>query len=192
MSLRHAILGVLEARPMSGYELTRFFDTSARWVWSAPQSQIYPLLKKLDDEGLVRGEEQVRGARLRRVRYSLTDRGLDELRAWLRTPLDDPNPRDPQLLQALFFDLVTPDEADAVLEASIVDLQARVELWSAHRERLRAKDTPLLRERLERRDPADHDRIAALKAHVFDSLIESATARIRWAHDARRILHGDL
>ena len=34
MSLRHALLGVLAARPMSGYDLSQFFDSSTGWVWT--------------------------------------------------------------------------------------------------------------------------------------------------------------
>ncbi|MET1044573.1 MAG: hypothetical protein ABWX59_10730 [Microbacteriaceae bacterium] len=65
----------------------------------------------------------------------------------------------------------------------------RREQWAAHRARLIAIDTPLIQERLARRDPADHGRIVQLKAHVFDYLIESATHRIEWAERAIEILH---
>jgi hypothetical protein len=105
-------------------------------------------------------------------------------------PVGDLTPRDPQLLQALFLDLITPGEADAVLTADIATLRERLEQWAAHRDRLMAKDTPLLRERLSGRDPADHDRIAALKAHVFDYLVTNARMRIEWAERTRDILAG--
>lgn len=183
MSLPHAILGVLEARPMSGYELTRFFDGTARWVWTAPQSQIYPLLRKLEAEGWISGEEQVRGERLRRTSYSLTDDGLDELRRWLAEPHSEPSVRDGLLLKALFFDLADPDGAMAVLDAHIAELEEHVSQWAAHRAALLAHDTPLLRERLDHRPVEQHDRIAGLKAHVFDYLIDQADLRIRWCRE---------
>ncbi|MBA3728896.1 MAG: PadR family transcriptional regulator, partial [Actinobacteria bacterium] len=44
MSLRHALLGLLAERPMSGYDLTKVFDSSLAYVWSAKHSQIYPEL----------------------------------------------------------------------------------------------------------------------------------------------------
>ena len=190
MSLQHAVLGVLEARSMSGYELTRFFESSARWVWSAPQSQIYPLLRRLEEAGFVEGEAQVRGERLKRVQYSITEAGIDELRSWLREDHDEPTPRDPLLLQAIFFDIIEPEEADAVLVEHIARLRKNIEQWAAHRALLLARQTPLLQERLARRDPADHQRVAALKAHAFDHLIDAATARIAWAQRTQEILHG--
>jgi DNA-binding PadR family transcriptional regulator len=181
MSLPHAILGVLEARPMTGYELTRFFESAAGWVWSAPQSQIYPLLRRLEADGRITGEEEVRGERLRSTRYSLTPSGRDELHRWLIEAHDVPAVRDPLLLQALFLDSVDPDDAVRVLETQAEVLRRRVAVWSAHREQLRARETPLLRERLATRDPADHARIAEVKAHVFDYLVDSAELRIAWA-----------
>lgn len=188
MSLTHAILGVLEARPMTGYELVRFFDSTARWVWTAPQSQIYPLLKKLEAQGWIDGEDQVRGERLRRTSYSLTDGGAEELQRWLGEAHTEPGVRDALLLKSLFFDLARPEDARRVLEGHIEELTSHIEQWSAHRARLIAKDTPLLRERLSHRPVEDHDRIAQLKAHVFDYLVDTGHARIRWCRDTIAIL----
>lgn len=190
MSLRHAMLGVLEARAMTGYELTQFFESSARWVWSAPQSQIYPTLKRMELEGLIQGEDQVRGERLKRRRYSVTDEGRQELRAWLSTPQAGTSLREPFLLQALFLDMLAPEDAERVLREAAVELRRIADQWSAHHERLLARDTPLLRERLRHRDPDDHARIAALKAGVFEHMAEVAAARIRWIERTIEVLHG--
>lgn len=184
MSLKHAVLGVLEARPMSGYELTRFFESAARWVWTAPQSQIYPLLKKLKEEGFIEGKEHVRGEKLKRTTYSLTSSGHQELLEWLSTSHEEPNLRDPLLLQVLYFEMLKPVEAERVLKAHIEELETSIQQWSVHRARLLARDTPLLQERLKSRPPSDHQRIAELKAHVFSYLIESAELRINWAKRA--------
>jgi DNA-binding PadR family transcriptional regulator len=191
MSLPHAILGVLEARPMTGYELTRFFESTARWVWSAPQSQIYPLLRRLEAEGLIVGEQQLRGERLRRTSYSLTEAGRADLRGWLAEPHDEPPVRDPLLLQALFLDTIDPSDAERVLRAHVHALQAGIEQWTVHRNRLLARDTHLLRERLASRAPSEHARIAALKAHVFDYLIDSAELGIAWSERAIQLVRGD-
>lgn len=190
MSLPHAILGVLEARPMTGYELTRFFQSTARWVWTAPQSQIYPLLRKLQDEGWIAGEDQVRGEKLQRTSYSLTVAGLSELRRWLGESYSEPSVRDALLLKSLFFEMTEPEIARKVLEGHITELEDRIAQWSVHRARLLAHDTPLLRERLAHRPPADHERVARLKAHVFDFLINTAQLRIMWCQETMAILEG--
>src|SRR3954470_5792529 len=80
MSLRHAVLGLLERRPSTGYELTETFDRSLRTSWHARHSQIYPELAKLETAGLV--EVVGHGAR-RSKTYGLTAAGRAELRRWL-------------------------------------------------------------------------------------------------------------
>ncbi|NUT03739.1 MAG: PadR family transcriptional regulator [Hamadaea sp.] len=81
MSLRIALLGMLAAGgPSSGYDLTKRFDGSLSHVWSARQSQIYPELSKLVDDGLATVCDE--GPRGRKI-YELTDSGRASLEDWL-------------------------------------------------------------------------------------------------------------
>ncbi|MGW0811584.1 PadR family transcriptional regulator [Nonomuraea sp. NPDC002799] len=188
MSLQYALLGVLEARPMNGYELTRFFEAAPRWVWSAPQSQIYPTLRQMEQAGLIEGQKEIRGTRLRRTVYSITEHGVEELRTWLGSAQPPPPVRDAFFLQALFFDMIEPDRAASVLHTFIAEQEQLIAGWRTHREALLAKGTDLLKERLKSRPPAEHDRIAALKAHVFEGQIAVAQARADWARESLRLL----
>lgn len=192
MSLKYAVLGVLEARPMSGYELSQFFDSATGWVWTAPHSQIYPLLAKLHREGLIEVEDQIRGTKLRRKVYSITPAGLADLVEWVATPHPSPESRDPLLTQALLFDMVDPARAAAVLEAFLAEQESVAREAREHSKRLLAKETPLLRERLEHRPAADHDRIARIKAHVFEGQALIAEARAGWARDGLALLDGPV
>jgi DNA-binding PadR family transcriptional regulator len=188
MSLRHALLGVLAARPMSGYELSQFFDSSPGWVWTAPHSQIYPLLGKMQSDGVIESEDQVRGTKLRRKVYSITPDGLDELTAWIGTPHPGVGSRDPLLTQALLFDMVDPHRAAAVLETFIAEQESIARESREHSKRLLAKETPLLQERLKNRPVDDHDRIARLKAHVFEGQAQMAETRAAWARTGLDLL----
>jgi len=176
---------------MSGYELTQFFDSAAGWVWSAPQSQIYPLLKQMERDGFVTGDVQVKGARLKRTVYSVTDTGLAELRDWLATPHPSPAQREPFFLQALFFDMIEAEDAATVLAEFIAEQESMIEQWTRHRDLLLTKDTRLLRERLKDRPADQHERIAALKAHVFDGQIAVAQARLDWARHGLDLLRSE-
>ena len=188
MSLRHALLGVLAARPMTGYELSQFFDSSTGWVWSANHSQIYPLLSRMEDDGAIDSENQVRGTKLNRKSYSITTAGLAELAEWIATIHPTPSSRDPFLIQALYFDMIDPDDAVQVLD-NYIDEQEKIARESReHGKRLAAKETPLLQERLKNRPEHDHDRIARLKAHVFEGQAKIAEARIEWARAERALL----
>jgi DNA-binding PadR family transcriptional regulator len=173
---------------MTGYDLASFFDQSTAWVWSAPHSNIYPELKKMQADGLIKGRQETRGKRLQRTVYTITKNGLAELRLWTASPVPTSPERDPLLLKSVFFDLIDPEDAIRLLETTIEDQKALIETWTAHQMALLAKDTPLLRERLAHRDPAEHDRVAALKAHVFQGLISVAQTRIGWAEDEIELL----
>ncbi|MGW1275254.1 PadR family transcriptional regulator, partial [Streptomyces sp. NPDC002491] len=65
MSLPHAILTALLERPASsGLDLTRRFDRSIGYFWSATHQQIYRELGRLEAEGHIRAlpaEQPVRG-----------------------------------------------------------------------------------------------------------------------------------
>lgn len=188
MSLRFALLGVLTARPMNGYALARFFASSQNWIWSAPQSQIYSALKSLESERLIEARREEGRNGLGTKVFSLTDEGRRLLLDWVATPHDAPPVRDAFALQALYFDSIPADAARAVLEHFIETQTSLGEEWAAQRDALAAKDTPLLRERLAHRPPSEHDRIARLKAHVFEGQVRQARARIDWAREAMAIL----
>lgn len=82
MSLKHIMLGMLR-EPRSGYDIKKQFEQSLRNFWRAELSQIYPLLQKMDDEGLLTstdGESDIGPPR--RV-YKRTVKGRRELVSWL-------------------------------------------------------------------------------------------------------------
>src|SRR5262245_19993638 len=148
MSLRNALLGVLDARPMSGYELAQFFDSGSGWVWSAPQSQIYPTLRKMQAEGLIVGAASVRGSRLTRTVCSRTSDGRAVWVCWRAEDHERPPPRERFALRALRLDRLPADEAVAVLAAYAKRQADAAASYEAHAARLSRGDTPLLRERL--------------------------------------------
>jgi DNA-binding PadR family transcriptional regulator len=189
MSLRYALLGVLEARPMTGYELAQFFDTSMAWVWSAPHSNIYPALRKMHAEGLLEAETDIKGEKLERTVYSITDEGRRTLREWV---VSDPGlpPRDPLLLRMVFADLVEADDVTKLLQVLVERQSQLIAQWTDHADALRRHDTVLLRERLKTREAHDHDRIAAIKANAFDLLVAQAGTWIEWATRTIELLDG--
>jgi len=191
MSLKHALLGVIAARPMSGYELSQFFDSSTGWVWTATHSQIYPLLGKMEAEGIIESENKIRGTKLNRKIYTITPSGMTELLQWVSTPHPTSGTRDSVLTQALLFDMIDPARAASILRNYITEQQTIARDSRAHSRHLAAKDTPLLKERLKNRPSDDHERIARLKAHVFEGQALVAEARVAWARGELRLLSTD-
>lgn len=124
MSLRFALLGLLEDGPASGYALTNRFDRSLRlYAWSAQQSHIYPELNRLAAEGLIEVAEE--GPRGRRT-YALTASGRDALRTWLLSPPKPRAIRDEQALRQMLISALAPQEARTRLEADLAEATATV------------------------------------------------------------------
>ena len=71
-TLRFIILGLLGARPMTGYDIKRAFDRSLATYWNAGNSQIYTSLKTLAARGLVTSELIPQEGRPSRRVYRLT------------------------------------------------------------------------------------------------------------------------
>lgn len=81
--LKYAILGLLNQKSMSGYELSAEFGSALNEFWSAKHSQIYPELKKLTQEGMVTYEVAISGNVLQKKIYTITDDGRRDFLEWL-------------------------------------------------------------------------------------------------------------
>jgi DNA-binding PadR family transcriptional regulator len=117
MSVRHALLGLLEPAPRHGYELKRLFDGYFAVDRPLAYGQVYATLARLtrDGEVVVAGVDQDEGPE--RKRYAITTNGEQSLERWLTEPAE-PEPH----LQATLFTKVTL----AVLTGrSVVDLLDR-------------------------------------------------------------------
>jgi DNA-binding PadR family transcriptional regulator len=104
------ILGMLAARPRSGYEIKQLVDSSARFFWTASYGQIYPELKKLEKAGLIAGDDTSRGAR-QRTTFKLTAHGKRAAREWIGTPPEVLEIRDEGLLKLFFAGSIDPKRA---------------------------------------------------------------------------------
>jgi PadR family transcriptional regulator AphA len=109
------ILGMLSFRPRSGYDIKTAVDRSTRFFWAASYGQIYPELRRLEEEGLIEGEDAPSGGRSRRV-YKLTKAGRDALREWLFGSTVTIELRDESLLRLFFADVLPREEALVLLE----------------------------------------------------------------------------
>jgi PadR family transcriptional regulator AphA len=109
------VLGLLSLGPRSGYDIKTVVDRSTRYFWAASYGQIYPELRRLEDEGLIQGEDAPRGERGRRV-YKLTKAGKDALVEWLLGPTVTIEYRDESLLRLFFADALPHEVALQLLE----------------------------------------------------------------------------
>jgi DNA-binding PadR family transcriptional regulator len=87
MALPHAILVSLCEESGSGYELTRRFDRSIGFFWSATHQQIYRTLRTMEDDGWVHVTPVVQQGRPDKKVYAVSEAGRTELARWINEPL---------------------------------------------------------------------------------------------------------
>lgn len=106
MSLKYALLGILSVRPMSGYDIKKFFDQSVGLIWNATHSQIYVQLDQLEDEALAEKRNIIQEGRPNKNLYRATEKGFWELRRWLAEPISAPDYKDEFMLRFFFSDFL--------------------------------------------------------------------------------------
>jgi len=99
---KYALLGILSMCPGSGYDIKKFMEQSTSNFWSESYGQIYPILKQLVEAGLATSHTEKQESRPERYVYTLTDKGLEELRRWLTEPIEHTVERNEMLLKLLF------------------------------------------------------------------------------------------
>ncbi|TXI63602.1 PadR family transcriptional regulator [Mycolicibacterium mageritense] len=188
MSLRHALLAVLTAEPMTGYDLIKYFDGTVATFWSAPHSQIYPELRRMEEAGLITAEVASRGERAQKRVYSITEGGVKALENWL-SDVEVANPgRDAIRLRAAHFEFSSYAVARRQLTEHLAMYEERLGRLQRMLGDLDDRTVPLLRRRLEQRPADEHEAIIAFKKFAFSGQIAQAEAEISWAQQGLAML----
>lgn len=82
MDIQYAILSLLSAQPLSGYDLKKKIAESDLFYWTGNNNQIYNSLVQLHNNGLVSQQVHEQDNLPARKVYSITQPGLDQLRQW--------------------------------------------------------------------------------------------------------------
>ena len=134
----YEILGLVGRQGAGAHDLLRMARRGRMLDW-AGESQYYVEPKRLAGLGYLDARKEPGKTRERTV-YSLSDKGLEALRAWARTPLAFTPVKSEPLLRLLVADLVGAEvtrESVATLRDDIALLQRQVDEMEA-----RAADLP--------------------------------------------------
>lgn len=163
--------------PQSGYEMKKMIETSIAHFWDESNGQIYPTLKKLFKEDLIRLEEKKSKKKIQKLIYSITDKGIIELENWLKFLPNKNVHRDEGLLK-LFFGGSCPENRSLSL--------------LAHRKKTLAaklKEYRRIEQTLKTNHRSRHYKywLMALKNGIF-----SIQAELKWCKECIRILNGEI
>ena len=84
----YAVLGGLVGGPAHGYDLYQQLSQDLGPVWNLGQSQVYGLLKRLAEDGLVEVERVDQARRPAKNIFRLAPLGREALEKWAVTPVD--------------------------------------------------------------------------------------------------------
>jgi len=143
MSLKYSILGLLHYEDMHGYRIKEHIEKNFGHMWSINFGQIYPNLKKLEQEGLVSMGKAVQNGQKGPPKklYTLTEKGRKEFRRWLETsPEKSMLLRDPFLMRFVFFGFGDTDKALEHIDEQIKSYEDQLEKRRQKHKKWQSKD----------------------------------------------------
>jgi DNA-binding PadR family transcriptional regulator len=175
MSVKQALLALLEEGPRYGYQLRAQFEQRTGATWPLNVGQVYTTLTRLERDGLVEGTGADGEGH---VVYRITEAGRGEVATWFTTPVARSQPPRDELAIKLALAVTVPG-----VDVGRVIQQQRSATMTALQDYTRLK-----RRAAEGRQPED-----LAWSLVLDSLVFSAEAEIRWLdHCEARLRRAEL
>ena len=139
---RYALMGMLAYQPMSGYDMKKMSDRSIGHFWQENFGAIYPMLRRLEEEGLVvLTEQETDAGRRERKVYALTDDGRSELTAWLGRDPARRHLREELLLKLFFGQWADPGRMAEMVRAERREARAAIRAIEAIEEHIGSDHT---------------------------------------------------
>ena len=170
MSVRQALLALLEQEPMYGYQLRVEFEQRTGSTWPLNVGQVYTTLTRLERDGLVTSGVAAEGPEEggnHGAIYRITEAGREEVAAWFTTPVARTQPPRDELAIKLALAVTVPG-----VDVGQVIQQQRSATMAALQDYTRLKRQGAA--------AAGQDRNEMAWSLVLDSLVFAAEAEIRW------------
>ncbi|MBD3923788.1 PadR family transcriptional regulator [Nocardioides cavernae] len=178
MSIRQAMLAILEQGPMYGYQLRAEFEQRTGETWPLNIGQVYTTLTRLERDGLVEvvghggadeGDEPADQASSDRqhVSYRATEAGRGEVSEWFATPVPRTQPPRDELAIKLAIAVTLPGtDVGTIIQRQRSATMASLQDYTRLKRSGRAARPE---------EPAD-----LAWSLVLDSLVFDAEAEVRW------------
>jgi DNA-binding PadR family transcriptional regulator len=173
MDLRSAILGLLNWKPSSGYDLKRIISDSDIFYWSGNNNQIYKSLIELQQEGLVTCQVQLQENLPTKKVYSITDQGLSALHQSLLEDPEIPELHKSFLIQLACAEILSDEEILALLDKYADEIAIHLRIYQAQTARFGSSPDRSKREKY-------------LWKRIFENLIGAYQTELDWVHQTRQ------
>jgi PadR family transcriptional regulator AphA len=188
MSIEYAILGLLNLRPLTGYDIKKMFAGSAVIYWSGNNNQIYTTLVKLHENELVSVEVELQADRPSRKIYSITAKGQAELKKWLLSEPEPPQLKNSFLIQLAWADQLSPDELDTLLGKYEAEMKMQVSMLRTQERQRNISPSGMPREAYINITLARTAREAKLWSMIQENWISFYTNELKWVQKLRQQL----
>ena len=116
----YVVLGALMSGARHGYEIMRFLCCALEATWRLSTSQLYVLLKRLEQEGCLESLSESQGTRPPKRVFNLTRAGRKAFLEWLSSPVEHVRDFRMEFLCKMFFsDSLSLAGAHELVEAQI-------------------------------------------------------------------------
>lgn len=126
---RYVLLGLLDWRPMSGYDIKKIVEFSIRDFWTESYGNIYPTLQKFLEDGLAEKTVKKQEGKPNRILYHITSSGRKELVKWLNESYEQRRTRDEFLAKFLFGHLLPVESNIHLVETFQKSLEERMKWY---------------------------------------------------------------
>ena len=161
-STEYVLLGTLMRGPRHGYEIMHFLESGLESTWRVGTSQLYALLKRLEQKGNLRSNLETQDTRPSRRVFTLTDTGRKTFMGWIIAPTHQVRHFRLEFISKLFF------LHDLSLGGGPELIKAQILVLKKHREEIL------------RREQAEKDPFRKL---VYGFKMETVESRLRWLND---------
>ncbi len=171
---RYAILGVLNMKPCSGYDIKKFCDKTISHFWNENFGHIYPVLKQLSEEELI---EPINSASEdRRKVYRITEKGKEAFEYWLIQPPEISPPRSELLLKLSFGNHMPKEHALDLIDEIRIRNEGNLKQYKVMEEAYCADEKA-------KSDPAFPYWLSSLRLGIL-----STEATLRWCDETQLLL----
>ena len=167
VSPENALLGILMTGPKHGYELHGYMSARMNEFWQLSMSQIYALLKRLENEGMVESKQEWQENRPAKKIFSLTQTGKRRFLSWVQSPVQHVRDFRIEFMAKLFFIReLQLRQGDSLVDRQIEVLQKKLGGIEGSKERI----------------------TDGFERVLFSFKIAQTSAVLKWLHDSKHFL----
>lgn len=124
--LDKTILGFLNYKELTIYEIKKAFEGNVSFFYSASFGSLHPSIKKLELNGFINSMTEEENGRLKKI-YSITERGKIEFHKWLLSDIGIEKIQDQGVLRLYFLNFLEKKERVEILKNYKTSLELRLE-----------------------------------------------------------------